>query len=115
MTYGRAGDGVRFTSRRQGQAAAFDAEYAPTGVSAAPAPGSLDYWLTERYCLYALDRNRRVYRGEIDHPAWKLQPGSATIHANTLARAAGITLPDDAPLLHYAEHQDAMFWYPTRL
>ena len=116
MTYRKTGQHVRFNSERQWKShrADFDAEYSSTGESAPPAPGSLDYWLTERYCLYALDRKHRVHRAEIDHAAWKLQSANATIHTNTLALAAGITLPDDAPLLHYAERQDAMFWYPSR-
>lgn len=115
MTYNRTENGVRFTSRRQLKSGDFDAEYTPTGVSQPPVPGTLEYWLTERYCLYTVDRKRRVYRAEIDHPAWQLQPVTATIHTNTLAQAAGFTLPEDVPLLHYAKRQDSRFWYPTHI
>jgi Uncharacterized conserved protein (COG2071) len=36
-------------------------------------PGTLDHWLTERYCLYATGSGR-LYRAEIHHAPWRLQP-----------------------------------------
>lgn len=117
MNLNKSEQWVHFASERQGKghSAQLDVQYHPTGEGKPAAPGSLDYWLTERYCLYSLDGKRRIYRGEIHHPAWQLQPATATIRENTLALAAGISLPDDAPLLHYAPRQDAVFWYPTRI
>jgi uncharacterized protein YqjF (DUF2071 family) len=117
MTMSYAENSVHFTSERRSSSrpASIDMEYSAIGAAETPAPGSLDYWLTERYCLYSVDRSRRVYRAEIDHEAWQLQSASAVINTNTLALASGVHLPDEAPLLHYAECQDARFWFPKRL
>jgi uncharacterized protein YqjF (DUF2071 family) len=105
-------DGTTFESRRvddDGPRAEFVAGYRPEGVPAAPAPGSIDHFLTERYCLYTLDEEHRVWRGEIHHPPWQLQAATAEIEVNTMGAQIDLEL-DDTPLLHYAERQDVVFW-----
>jgi hypothetical protein len=44
-----------------------------------------------------------------------LQPAKAEIQRNTMAAAAGITLPDTEPLLHFVKRQDMIGWSPVRL
>jgi len=95
--------------------ARFAARYGPSGPGAAPSLGSLAYFLTARYCLYAADRAGRQYRAEIDHAPWPLQPAAATIAANTLAAAHGIILPEQPPLLHFARRLDVRVWPLRRL
>lgn len=108
------GDGVEYRSRRQGKTgAAFHAVYGPAGPASPPREGSLEYFLTERYCLYHVDRRGRPYRLEIHHPPWPLQPAHAQLLQNTMARASGLSLPDEAPLLHFARRQDMVAWAPT--
>src|SRR5262249_32710927 len=105
-----------YESRRlSAPAAAFRASYQPTGAPHPPAPGTLEYFLTERYCLYAVDHQGRAYRLEIHHPPWSLQAASAEIAVNTMADAAGLTLPDRPPLLHFSKRQDAICWPPDRI
>ena len=94
---------------RDGPAASFRASYGPAGARFHAARGSLEYWLTERYRLYTLDRRGRVLSGEILHPPWPLQPARAQIEENTMGRQVGIELEGD-PLLHYAARQDVIFW-----
>ena len=102
---------VRYRSqRRQYSKVVFDAEYGPTGSASAPRPGSKEEFLTERYCLYADDSSGRLHRLEIHHPPWPLQPAEAVITANTMADAAGISLPDVPPLLHFSKRQDMVGW-----
>jgi uncharacterized protein YqjF (DUF2071 family) len=110
MQVARAGEAVRYRSRRPGWRAEFEARYQPIGPVYNAVEGSLDYFLTERYCLYELDRMRRPYRLDIDHAPWPLQPASADITKNTMAGAAGITLPSREPLLHFARRQDMVGW-----
>jgi uncharacterized protein YqjF (DUF2071 family) len=110
-----AGDSVAYAyssirTHHGAEAAAFEARYCPTGESYRATPGSLAHWLTERYCLYAADRAGRLYRSEIHHAQWPLQPAEAEITANTMATAAGITLPPTKPLLHFARRQDVIVW-----
>jgi uncharacterized protein len=93
------------------QAAHFSATYCPTSPVYHSTAGTLVSWLTERYCLYATDRGGHLYRGDIHHAPWPLQDAQADIRTNTMAEAAGITLPDIPPLLHYAERLDVVTWY----
>lgn len=104
---------IQYTSTRThagAPPAQFIARYGPTGGIYHSAPGSLEAWLTERYCLYTVDSHGRAYRAEIHHVRWPLQPASAEIEINTMAEAAGITLPADAPLLHFARRLDMVNW-----
>lgn len=103
-------DRVRYRSRRRSGDAAFQGEYRPTGPAAPPRAGSLEEFLTERYCLYAADSAFVVHRLEIHHPRWQLQPAAATLAENTMAAAAGLKLPDMAPLLHFSKRQDMVGW-----
>jgi uncharacterized protein YqjF (DUF2071 family) len=111
----REGDCWRYHSERRGGRARFEATYRPTSDIFRSEPGSLDEWLTERYCLYSADARGRIYRGEILHRPWSLQRAEAEITVNTMTQPFGISLPDDAPLLHYAERLDVLTWYPTRV
>ena len=72
--------------------------------------GTLDYFLTERYCLYTVDGTSHPYRLDIHHPPWALQPAEAEISVNTMAEAAGFRLPPVAPLLHFSRRQDMVGW-----
>lgn len=95
--------------------AEFRARYRPTGPATLSAPGSLPHWLTERYCLYTLKGRGHVYRLDIHHGPWSLQPAELEITHNTMAQAHGICLPDTPPLLHYSQQQDMLAWWPRRI
>jgi len=113
MSVTTAGSTVHYRSvRRSDQQAAFAADYEPAGPVSLPQPGSLDYFLTERYCLYQVDRRRRPYRLEILHPPWPLQPARARIAQHTIADAAGVRLPDTSPVFHVSARQDMVAWGP---
>jgi uncharacterized protein len=85
----------------------FSASYRGVGNAAVMTPGSLEHFLTERYCLYAEDRGR-LFRAEIHHRPWPLQAAEAEIDLNTMPPEE-LTIPGD-PLLHYAKRQDAVIW-----
>jgi uncharacterized protein len=107
-------DTVQFRSERTGPEpdalpAAFHADYRACDQAFQASPGTLEHWLTERYCLYTLDQHQRVHRGEIHHPPWPLQPAQASIELNTMGRQIDIALAEE-PLLHYAKRQDVVFW-----
>jgi uncharacterized protein YqjF (DUF2071 family) len=118
MTVRRDADGsIQYESRRvqAGEPARFSATYSPTGAAARSAPGSLDHWLTERYCLYTLDAERTVYRVEINHAPWSLQPARVEIRHNTVASAAGIALPDEPPRVAFSKRLDVLVWDKERV
>jgi uncharacterized protein len=108
---------ILYESRRHGDRseAEFKATYAPTGARSEPARGTLEYFLTERYCLYNVDRGGTPYRLDIHHPPWPLQPAEAELVRNTMADASRIVLPNLRPLLHFSRRQDMVGWAPSKL
>lgn len=103
-----------FSQRRHpGVPVEFVARYRPTGPPFRGTPGSLEAWLTERYCLYAADRHGWLYRTEIQHVPWPLQPAEAEITINTMAPQE--ILLSGSPLLHFARALDVVAWAPRRL
>jgi len=110
MSATRRGDAVHYTSRRRRGAASFVGSYEPSGSAFTPARGSLEFFLTERYCLYHVDLLGRPARLEIHHSPWLLQPARAEIAENTMADGLGIRL-EGAPLLHFAKRQDVVAWW----
>jgi uncharacterized protein YqjF (DUF2071 family) len=103
------------SARRSRGRAEFNAIYEPASAPFAASAGSIDYFLTERYCLYHHDRRGRPYRLEIHHRPWSLQLARATITTNTMAPASHLTINGSPQLLHFARRQDVVAWAPTRL
>jgi len=89
--------------------AEFHLRYRPVGPARWRAAGTLEHWLTERYCLYTLVRDS-LYRAEIHHPQWLLEDAEAEIASNTVARAAGVTLPEIPPLVHFSRRLEVLTW-----
>jgi uncharacterized protein YqjF (DUF2071 family) len=109
MSSRREGDEIEYSSVRRepgAEAVVFHARYAPDGPVFNATPGSLEWFLAERYCLYS-EHGGRVFRADIHHSPWPLQPARASIELNTMAP---VELPDDEPLLHYSESQDTVIW-----
>lgn len=104
------GKGVAYESvRSEGTPAELRVTYGPAGEAEPAAPGSLEWFLTERYCLYAEDEEGAPHRAEIHHPPWPLQPAEAALALNTMP-PPGIDLPDEPPLVHFSRRQDVVIW-----
>jgi uncharacterized protein YqjF (DUF2071 family) len=110
------GDAVHYRCRRshRGKVADFQGDYRPVSAVRNSPKGSLEHFLTERYCLYAVEAGR-VYRAQIHHLPWPLQEAEAEISRNTMPAAAGIELPDEKPFLHFAKVMEVLVWAPERL
>jgi hypothetical protein len=116
MTVTPGAAGVEYHSeRKDNSSAVLAARYGPTGSPFVAAEGSLEHFLAERYCLYNLDHRGRPYRLEIHHPPWPLQTADAQFLRNTMGEVNGLSLPHQAPLLHFAKRQDMVAWAPARL
>jgi uncharacterized protein len=103
---------IEFDSARVGDHGGphvFSAHYRPAGDEFRAEPGSLEEFLAERFCLYAVDERRRLHRAEIHHPPWPLRPAEAAIELNTMPPES-LTLPDERLLLHFARVQDVVIW-----
>lgn len=87
----------------------FSALYRPLGEPFAARPRSLEEFLTERYCLYTTDEQGRLYRAEIHHAGWPLQPAEARIELNTMT-PEGVGLVEEDPFLHFVGSHDVVIW-----
>jgi len=85
-----------------------DMSYGPAGDVFLSRSGSLDHFLTERYCLFTIHENQ-VYRGDIHHKPWPLQPAWAQWRENRMVDPLGIRL-EGQPILHYVENIDTIEW-----
>jgi uncharacterized protein len=105
------------SERTQPGAAAgiLEGRYRPAGEIFEPKHGSLEHFLTERYCLYAAGSHGQIYRAEIHHRPWQLQPAEAEFTRNSMTEAADLALPSHMPLLHFARRQDMVAWAPERI
>jgi uncharacterized protein len=107
-----------FTSTRThpgAPAARFDATWAGGDPLPAAAPGSLDFFLIERYCLYSARRGQ-LYRARIFHRPWPLRRVELRSFASTMLESHGLPTPPQSPLLHaQAEPLGVAVWRLERV
>jgi uncharacterized protein YqjF (DUF2071 family) len=72
-------------------------------------PDSLEFFLTERYCLYS-EHKGRIHQARIHHQPWPLQTASLDSYSSTMLDVLGLPEPTAAPILHYAEEISADIW-----
>ena len=102
MRLDESGDSISFTSRRtddRGPRAEFSASWSRGKALPTPAPDSLEFFLVERYCLYAA-RAEKLYRARIHHATWSLRAATLESLASTMDEAPGMRLGDKPALLH---------------
>ncbi len=98
---------------RRAPSANLDVQYRPTGEIINSSAGSLEEFLTERYCLFCL-RGRSIMRGDIHHKKWDLQPAEAEFRENTMLEPLGIDVDNlGPPLLYYSHAIETLEWPPT--
>ncbi len=91
--------------------ACFQARYQPVSGAFRAQPGTIEHWLTERYCLYTTSAAGRLYCCEVHHVPWPLQQAEAEIQINTVCEATtGIELHGPPVLLHFATRLDVVVW-----
>ena len=106
MSATKRGEWIEYDCSRIAEAGrVFSGRYRPNGAVFHPEPGSLEWFLTERYCLYTTDGGR-LARAEIHHEPWPLQPAEAEID---LASVSPLE-PQGDPLVHFSRRQDVVIW-----
>jgi uncharacterized protein YqjF (DUF2071 family) len=88
----------------------FRASYGPAGAVFRAKPGSLEHFLTERYCLFTRGRGGKILRVDVHHEPWPLQPGRAEVDAGDLLRPFGLGLPECAPHLLFSSGVRVVSW-----
>jgi uncharacterized protein YqjF (DUF2071 family) len=104
---------IDFACRRtdaRAEAAGFEGRYRPIESVEPALPGSLDHFLTERYCLYTADSKGRILRAEIHHKPWPLHRAEAVLDECSYLEAAGFDTPAGEPLLHFSPRVDVAVW-----
>jgi len=114
------GEEVRYRSvrtHRGASPAGFAASYRPAGKPFDSRPGTLENFLTERYCLYSagVGGSGRVRRGDVHHLLWPLQGAEAEVEELEMTAQIGVRLPEREPILHYARRLDVVAWYPKSI
>ncbi len=104
-------DVIQYRSRRVLAAAnpSFEATFGPVGEVTHSRPGSLEAFLTERYCLFTSSFGR-LLRGDVHHRPWPLQAAEAELRRNEIPVAHGLALPDVAPVLHFSRRLEVYIW-----
>jgi uncharacterized protein YqjF (DUF2071 family) len=107
MSVSRRGEWIEYECARiREHGRVFSGRYRPDGAVVNAEPGSLEWFLTERYCLYTTDESGRPMRADIHHELWPLQPAEAEIE---LASISPIEV-DGPPLVHFSRRQDVVIW-----
>ena len=113
-----SGDEVDYRSLRTHRGAPraeFAARYGPVGEPFQSDPGSIENFLTERYCLYSADGRGNIFRGEVHHHLWPLQPAEAEVSTLAMTQQIGLKLPETSPILHFSKRLDVLAWLPRRI
>lgn len=105
------GDSIEYESVRRRGRARYRGNYRPLGGVYAAEPGSLEHWLTERYCLYAATPGGRLRRMQVHHMQWPLQRAEAEVLENSMFEPHGLQV-SGAPIAHFARSIDIVVWPP---
>jgi len=91
----------------------FRAECERSAPMAPAEPGSLEFFLVERYVLFA-GTTEHLLRARIHHRPWPLQRATLIQLESNMLAAQGLETPDRTPLVH-AQRQpfDVSIWAPT--
>jgi len=102
MRLERSAGEVRYASRRthrNAPEASLEAVWREGEPLPRSRPGSLEHFLTERYCLYAA-RGARLYRARIWHEPWPLRSAEVVSWRSTMVEALGIAEPGPIAAAH---------------
>lgn len=73
-------------------------------------PGTREFFLTERYCLYA-ESDGDIYRARIYHEPWPLRKANLKNLETNLFEINRLPVPKTPPIVHYADEVSVDIWY----
>lgn len=109
----REGDRTRYTSNREWpppRPARARIEWEAGEPLTRSEPGSLPWFLTERYALFARQPDGSIVKGPVHHARWPLRNARLLALESNMLQAAGFPAPQGEPLLHYAEELPVEIW-----
>jgi uncharacterized protein YqjF (DUF2071 family) len=72
-------------------------------------PDSLEFFLTERYCLFS-EHKGEIYQSRIHHQPWPLCTATLDSHTSSMIEVLNLPEPTNKPLLHYSEQLAVDIW-----
>jgi len=117
MSLDQTGNSIHYSSIRhdsRGAPAALKTTWSIGEPLPPSTPGSIESFLTERYCLYS-EHNGRLYRSEIHHQRWPLRQAEVAGLKSSMIECHGLPTPESEPLLHYCEEISVDIWRLKRL
>lgn len=97
MSARRDGSTVHYECRRESEPDTASFSYRPTGPTAPATPGSLEFFLAERYLLYSASPDGRLHSGRVHHAPYLLAPAACDEWSTLPAAWDGLSLPDTPP------------------
>ncbi|WP_407271616.1 YqjF family protein [Radiobacillus sp. PE A8.2] len=105
------GSEIDYSSTRQSDnTVQLKCSYRPISEAFYAEQGTFDAWMSERYCLYTLDKKGQPLRCDILHQPWQLQKAEAEFSQNTLLAKQGIQVENEQPVLHFSKKIDVRIW-----
>jgi uncharacterized protein len=95
--------------------AEFEVHFKTFGEDHFAKPGTLEHFLTERYCFYSVMKNG-LHRSEVHHWPWPLKKVTGEVLQNSLLEPHlnGNKISDQEPLFHFSHGVDVVCWNPVR-
>ena len=107
-------DLIEYEARREGRDSSACFRYGPGGPPAEAAPGSLEFFLAERYLLYSASPDGRLFTGRVHHQPYRLRPAVCDRWSVEPARWNGLEIPHRAPdSALFVDHVDVSI-FPLR-
>lgn len=112
MSASRAHGRVRYKSSRRAAPASLRVDYSIEDVLGASRPGTLEFFLLERYLLFA-QRGTRILEGQVHHSPYLVHRASLQLFEETLSVAARLPPLERMPeLVHYSPGVDVEVFGP---
>lgn len=106
---------VRYRSERRSGAARLQLSYEIGEPLPASEPGTLQFFLAERYYLYTVDRQQRLLRGQVHHKPYPLHTARLEQLEESLLGAAALPTASELPLKLYSPGVDVEVFALARL
>ncbi|MGL5017061.1 MAG: YqjF family protein [Luteolibacter sp.] len=98
MTSVKSGNRIQYTSRRKSpDARDADYDYETPVVTQAAAPGTLEWFLAERYLLFSSNPSGDLFCGRVHHTPYQIAPAVCTRWSTEPLRLDGFPEPTEAP------------------
>ncbi|MCB9683793.1 MAG: DUF2071 domain-containing protein [Alphaproteobacteria bacterium] len=119
MSWERRGTTLHYESERtdgRAPSARYAGHHTPRGEYRMARPGTLEHWLSERYCLFTVGKDGRAKQTDVHHIPWPLRDADVTIEENTMGAAHGLDLDGLRPdHVMYSPGVDVVVWSPRQV